>query len=135
MNMKEEAVKRMESLGLMRNVIGDFKRSGKVYYSERTPLGGILYWLDNKPEWVQIVKDLEEQYGFLCYHATHEVTEFGELLDLLIVTKYEEDWETERLDIQDGYVFSYVVNLSEPAFSEYGTIAVKQRAGGLVRVR
>ena len=137
-NMKEEAIWRMEKLGLMKKIIGEFKKSGTLYYSERTPLGGILYWMDNEPEWGKLVKRFEQDYDSLVYHATHEHTEFGELLDLLFVPNYEdiesEEWENDRRDIEDGYVYAYVINLSEPMFSEPGTIVVKPAAGGLVRV-
>lgn len=132
--MKEEAIYRMEKLGLMKSVIADFKRNGKLYYSERSPLGGILYWLDNEPELEKKVKELEKTYGFRVFHATHEYTEFGECLDLLIVSKYEEEWENDREMLDDGYVFSYVINLTTPWCSEFGDIAVKELAGGLVRI-
>ena len=138
MNKKEEAVWRMEKLGLMKKIIGEFKRSDTLYYSERTPLGGILYWMDNEPEWGKLVKKFEQEFDALVYHATHEYTEFGELLDLLFIPDYTdadtEEWESDRRDMEDGYVYAYVINLSEPMFSEFGTIVVKERAGGLVRV-
>ena len=48
--MKNEALNRLEILNLHPDVYKTFKRSGRLYYSERSPLGGILYWLNNHPE-------------------------------------------------------------------------------------
>ena len=37
-------------------------------------------------------------------------------------------------DIKDGYAFTYTVNVSEPLFSEFGTIAFKSINGGIIRI-
>lgn len=129
-----EAVKRMKMLGLYEQVIDDFEKTGRVYYSERTSLGGILYWLDNNPDWEERVKRFEEEHNAVVYHAVHNYTEFGELLALLYISDEEEEWEYEQMDIQDGYVFSYCINFNAPECSEFGSIVVRQMAGGLVRV-
>ena len=140
--MKAEAVKRLEFLrenkGLMYPVVRSFnKKNPDLYYSERSPLGGILYWFreDNNvnPEWIKLVKDFEEESGELVYHITHEYTSFGELLDLFIVSDDEDYWEEERERLYDGYAYCYVINLTEPSFSEYGTIGYKVLGGGIVR--
>lgn len=128
-DMKIEAMKRMRKLGLFAYVIKEFKDDDILNLSEN---GGYLYWLDENQK--KIVEDFEKKSGNVVYHVIRSFTSIGEMLSLLIVSKDEEDWEMDWEDIHDGYVFSYVVNLGEPMFSEYGTIAVQNRIGGLVRL-
>ena len=128
-----EAINRMKKLKIYEPVIEEFRTHLKREYSEPTQLGGILYWVDNELEWAKIVEDFENEYHALVYHVIHSYTSFGELLNLLFVSNYEEEWDRDNSDIDDGYVFSYVANLSEPLFSEFGTIAVKNVSGGLIR--
>ena len=131
---KGEAVKRMDALGLMPKIVAEFERSGIIYYSEQEPFGGILYWLDNEPEWESAVREFEEEYNALVYHVIHTYTEFGELLNLLFVSDDDEEWEYDNDDILEGCAMSYVINLDVPEFSEFGTIGVEEAAGGLIRV-
>lgn len=137
---KEEAVRRMKEIGLMDVVITDFKQSNKLYYSEHSPVGGILYWLENEPEWVEKVKLIEEQFDILVYHITHEHTEFGELLTMLYVNKYQDEWEQDFEDIKNKRpngeftCYGYCLNLTVPEFSEFGSVAMKLTNGGLLRV-
>jgi len=128
-DMKIEAMKRMRKLGLFSQVIKEFKEDDMLNLSEN---GGYLYWLDENQK--KIVEDFEKKSGNVVYHVIRSFTYIGEMLSLLIVPKDEEDWEMDWEDIHDGYVFSYVVNLDEPMLSGYGTIAVQNRIGGLVRL-
>ena len=138
---KEEAVKRLEILkskGLMPCVKRAFDtKKQTIYYSEFNGLGGALYFFNEtggaKQEWIDLVKKFEEDYGALVYHITHEYTSFGELLDLFFVSKYEEEWNYDRNDLYNGYSYAYVINLSEPSFSEFGTIGYKTFGGVLIR--
>ena len=137
MNQKEEAVARLEILkskGLMGCVKRAFDtKKQTVYYSD---YGGLFFFDDRggaKQEWIDLVKKFEEDYGALVYHITHEYTSFGELLDLFFVSKYEEEWNYDRNDLYNGYSYAYVINLSEPLFSEFGTIGYKTFGGGLIR--
>lgn len=130
-----EAINRMKKLNLLPEIIKEFKKDQDlVQYSEPTPLGGILYWIRNNPEWMEAVQEFEGKHNALVYHAVHSYTEFGELLSLLFVSDYEEEWEYDNEDLDDGYVMTYTLNLDDPIFSEFGTIAVKSAAGGLMRV-
>lgn len=40
----------------------------------------------------------------------------------------------DNADISDGYVLAYVWNTTVDYFSEFGSIAVQDRFGGLVRI-
>lgn len=129
-----EAIKRMEKLKLMGQVIGDFKRSGKLYYSEN--MGGwanaVLYWVANKPEWLKLIKEFETETGGLVYHAQLTHTIDGDWLSLLFVSKYDEDWELDNMDLDDGYAVACVYNLNGNE-RDIGTIGIKPSMGGVVR--
>lgn len=136
-----EAIDRLGMLtgkGLMPCVKRDFENDGTVYYSEYNGMCGALYYLNDlggaKQEWIDLVKEFEETYDATVYHVSHDYTNFGELLDLFFVSKYDEEWEYEREDLVDGYAYCHVCNLSEPTFSEPGTIAYRIVGGGVVRV-
>ena len=128
-NKMQEAMARMKTLGIFADTVKQFKR-GLVSYSE-PPLGA-NYWLDEEQK--AIVKAFEEEYNALVYFAIRSYTEFGKLDSFLYVSDHEEEWEMDREDIQDGYAVAYVYNYDVPEYSEIGSIAVRERFGGLVRV-
>ena len=119
---RTEALKRMELLKLHENVIDDFKEISLLNQSE---YGGILYWVEGEME--KKIREWEEKTGNLVYHVIHDYTEFGELLSLLYVSQYEEEWEMERDDLVDGYPLAYVMNLTDDWCSEYGSIGIAHR--------
>ena len=125
---RTEALKRMELLKLHENVIDDFKEINLLNQSEH---GGILYWVEGEME--KKIREWEEKTGNLVYHVIHDYTEFGELLSLLYVSAYEDEWEMERADLVDGYPLAYVMNLTDDWCSEYGSIGIRPQWGGVVR--
>ena len=125
---RTEALKRMELLNLHENVIDDFKEIALLNQSEH---GGILYWVEGEME--KKIREWEEKTGNLVYHVIHDYTEFGELLSLLYVSQYEEEWEMERDDLVNGYPLAYVMNLTDDWCSEYGSIGIRPQWGGVVR--
>ena len=127
---KEEALKRMVALDLFEPCIRVFKNRDEVQLSEMT---GGLYEFSSETELVEQAKEFEERYNALVYHVIHTFTEFGELYNFLYVSDHEEEWEMEREDLQDNCVFCYVWNKDIPEYSEFGTIVVKQKFGGLIR--
>ena len=46
----------------------------------------------------------------------------------------KDEWEDDKANIEEGYVFAYVENVDNPWCSEFGSIAVKSQFGGLVRI-
>lgn len=139
MNLKEkqkmEAIKRLQMLKVMPNVIKDFEKNGRVYYSERQNkiFNAILYWLDNEEKFVKIVKEKEKKHDILVYHCQLTHTEFGDLLSLLYVSADEDNWEYERQDIQNGITYCYVANLDCEYDSDWGTIGITPSQGGVLR--
>lgn len=139
---KEEAIKRLMSLSILPDVIEDFVKNGTVYYSERMNeiFDGILFSTKNKAEFVEIIKDFEERNDALVYHAHLTHTEFGDLLSLLYVSKYQEEWIQERddLDYPDSNgvfnTIARVVNIENPSDSDTGYIGIQSLIGGITRV-
>lgn len=137
---REEAIARLrilEKKGLMPEVRRDFEQ-GKINFSERLSIpglgtNGILYWLSENPELEKIVRDVEERFGVVAYHATRETFEFGTVLDIFCVSKNEEEWNQDRADLEEGYSFVYSANLDCDWYSEFGTIFFSIKGGGLVR--
>lgn len=136
--MKLEAIKRMTKLNLMEEVIQAFVGGGEnsLYYSERQnkQFPAVLYWVDNEPKYQKIIKDFEEKYEGLVYHAILTHTSFGDLLDLLYVSKHEEEWEMDNEDLDGGYVMVYSNNLDDDMCTEFGSIAIRPVMGGLERI-
>ena len=128
---KSEALKRMTALDLFEPCIRVFNKRDEVQLSEMT---GGLYEFSDDAELNAKIKEFEKQYNALVYHVIHTFTQFGELYNFLYVSDYDDEWEMEWEDLQDNYVFSYVWNKTDEWCSEFGTIAVKQKFGGLVRV-
>ena len=128
---KIEAIKRMKSLGLFKPCIKVFDKYDEVQLSE--PTGG-LYEFSDDEELIAKVKEFEEEYNALVYHVIHTYAEFGELYSFLYVSDYEDEWEMDYEDIQDGWVVAYVWNKTDEWMSELGGISVREFIGGLVRV-
>lgn len=125
---KAEAIKRMKKLGIIKDAIDQFKDDDMVMVSEN----GFLFWIDDDLK--QMVKDFENEYEALVYMVVHSKTQFGDLYSMLYVSKHEEEWEMDNEDLTEGYVIAYVKNVTDDWCSEIGSIAVKNRFGGLVRV-
>ena len=127
---KEEAIKRMKALGVFSQTIQQFKKSNLVSYSE--PPMGANYWLDDEQK--AIVKVFEEEHNALVYFVVRSYTEFGKLDSILYVSDHAEEWEMDNEDLKDGYALAYVYNYDVPEFSEFGSIGVQERFGGLIRI-
>lgn len=123
----KECLIRLKLSGVCNEIITDFQ-TGQLYKTEQF---GILYYINDKEK--AVVKDFEEKNNAMVYHILHSNTEFGELLALLYVSKYKEEWQTDREDLKDNIALSYVYNVDCPDFSEFGSIGFTQRFGGLVR--
>lgn len=130
-NKKTEAINRMKALDLFDPCIKAFKNRDEVQLSEMT---GGLYEFSRDEELNAKIKEFEEEYNALVYHVIHTYTSFGEMYSFLYVSDYEEEWEMDNEDIQDNYAMSYVWNKDYPDFSEFGSIGIRQKFGGLVRV-
>ena len=128
---KIKAIELMKKLDIYKPYIKGFKNEDTVCYFEN--YGG--YWAYQEPDLIEKVKELEEQYNCLVYAITHEYTSIGEMYSFLIVTDYEEEWDTllEKYGNQ-YYGFAYVWNKEDDMCSEFGTIALSSFGGGIRRI-
>lgn len=140
---KEEAVQRLKLLKMHPNVLREFKsKNTTLYYSERQNVifDGILYFVNNVPEFAEAIREFDDKYNALVYHAQLSHCEFGDCLSLLYVSGYPEDWEQEKNDLieydETGILspYSYVVNFSNRDYSEFGRIGIIRRNGGISRI-
>lgn len=132
MTQKEVALSAMKTLDIYKPYIDKFKKDGTVTLFER--FGGYYIEEYNEPELLKKIREFEEETGSLVYAVTHEYTQFGELYDFLIISKYDEEWEDTLEEIQDKIAFAYVWNVDDDYCSEFGSIAVKSFGGGIARV-
>lgn len=132
MNKEErfiEAIERMKLLKLDTPCIEAFTK-GNVWESEGY---GALYEVNDEEQ--KLIDNFEKNHkGCLVYHMIHNKFEFGECYSMLYVSSNKEEWESDKEDIKNGYVFAYVENVDTPWCSEFGSIAVKSQFGGLIRL-
>ena len=132
MNKKErfdEAIERMKLLKLDNQCIEAFTK-GKVWESEGF---GALYEVNDEEQFI-IDKFEAHNKDCLVYHMIHNKFEFGECYSILYVSSDKEEWQQDKEDIEDGYVFAYVENVDDDWCSEFGSIAIKSQFGGLMRL-
>ena len=127
---KEEAIKRMQALDLYKDYIKAFKDKDEIFMSEMT--GGVYEFNDNE-ELQAKIKAFEEENNALVYHVIRTMTGFGELYNFLYVSDYQDEWEMDNEDIQGGYALAYVWNKTDEWCSEFGSIGVRGKFGGIVR--
>ena len=127
---KAEAIKRMKVLDLYNPYIESFIKKDEIFLSETT--GGV-YEFDSNTELCNKVKEFEAEHEALVYHVIHTLTEFGELYSFLYVSDHEEEWEIDNEDISEGYALAYVWNATDEWCSEFGSIGVRGKFGGIVR--
>ena len=128
---KKEALERMKMLHLFKPCITSFEKDDEVQLSEQT---GGLYEFSDDTKLNEKIRDFEENHSGLVYHVIHTYTAFGELYNLLYVSDHMEEWDMDHEDLKDGYVLCYVWNKDDDWCSEFGTIVVREKFGGIVRV-
>ena len=124
-----EAVRRLKALDIFPDAVSQFEKSGAVMVSE-PPLGA-LYYLDDEQK--KLVGDFEKEYHALVYLVVRSYTEFGKMDSFLYVSDCEEEWDLDFSDVREGYPFTYTHNYDCSEFSEFGSIGVIKRGGGLIR--
>ena len=127
---KAEAINRMKALDLYNPYVKAFKDKDEIFMSEMT--GGV-YEFNSNTELCNKVKEFEAENEALVYHVIHTFTQFGELYNFLYVSDHEEEWEFDNADIKAGYALAYVWNKDDEWCSEFGSIGVRGKFGGIVR--
>ena len=91
MATKEQQITRaitlLEAMGIYKPYVDAFKENGIITTFEN--YGGFWTTEENGAEkdLLNKIKEIEAKHNCLVYAITHEVVEFGELYDLLIVQK------------------------------------------------
>ena len=127
---KAEAINRLKALDLYNPYIKAFKDKDEIFMSEMT--GGVYEFGENT-ELCDKVKEFEAEYNALVYHVIRTLTQFGELYNFLYVSDHQEEWEMDNEDIAAGYALAYVWNKTDEWCSEFGSIGVRGKFGGIVR--
>lgn len=128
---KQKAIECLKKLDIYKPYIKGFKEEDNICYFEN--YGG--YWAYQEPGLIEKVKELEEEHNCLVYAITHEYTEIGEMYSFLIITDYEEEWDTLLEKYGNQYfAFAYVWNKDDDDCSEFGTVAISSFGGGIRRI-
>lgn len=126
---KQEAIRCMKILQLHENVINEFEKDGQLNVSEHY---GALFWLSDKEK--KIVEKVESRYNVLVYHLIKNFTTIGELFTCLCVSDDMTEWEEDRKYLKAGYAYAYIENITDPSLSEFGSVAIVPRYGGVVQI-
>lgn len=133
---KTRALELMQKMGIYKPYVKAFEKDGIITTFEG--YGGFWTTKDNgaDEDLLNKIKEIENKHNCVVYAVTHEIVEFGELYDLLIVQKEEDEWEYSFYDNRDNRytAFAYVYNKSIPEFSEFGNIMVHSFGGGIRRI-
>lgn len=121
----------MKYLEMFGPIIKDFEKNDEIMVS-LPPLWACYYLNDDI---LKKVKEIEDKYNILVYHAIETYTEFGQLLNLLYVSDYKEEWAQDNNMLKENLTVAYVINLDNEPFSEFGSIMIKTASsGGLKRI-
>ncbi len=77
---------------------------------------------------------MEQERNIFVYHCILNHTIDGDLLTMLYVSEYQDEWDFEKNDLKNGCIDVYVCNLSRDIDSEFGSVQITGVNGGLVRV-
>ena len=128
---KEIAIKALQQLGIFKPYIDEFEKNDTVCFFER--FAG--FWVFQEPEIEAKMKEIEKKHNCTVFAITHEYTEFGECYSFLLVSDYPEEWNDTIVNDGDVfYAFAYVWNKTDEWCSEFGSVCLASRFGGLVRV-
>lgn len=134
--MKDEALDRMELLGLPSYSRAALKQLDMLTLSDINDLV-CSSRVDGIPEEIKKqIKAWEEKYGNYVYHVIHSVG-VCEMYNCLSVSGYESDWDYERdlmEDRGDTWAMAFCINITEPEYTEAGSIKIENHSGVLKRV-
>ena len=128
---KAKAIEVMKQLDIYKPYIEGFEQNDYVCMYERC----IGFWTFQYQELDAKIKEIEKKYDCTVYAVTHEFTKFGELYDLLIISKHKDEWEYVICGDNNEYTaYAYVWNKSDEWCSEFGDIAIRSAFGGIRRI-
>lgn len=129
--MKEKAIEIMKQMDIYAPYIKGFREKDQVCFFER--FGG--FWVYQEPEVEAKMREIESTYGCTVYAITHEYTNFGELYDFLLVSKYPEEWDSTVESNGNRHIaFAYCWNKDDDYCSEFGSVLIQSFGGGIARI-
>ena len=127
----KKAIEIMKKMDIYKPYIRGFEESNKICFFEQ--YGG--YWAEQEPALYEKIKEFEKEYDCIVYAVTHELTEFGELFDFLIVTDDPDEWDDIVYSEGNRHmVYAYVWNKTDDFCSEFGSITIQSFGGGIKRI-
>ena len=134
--LKQNAIRNLRKI----NCYAPYRRAFEKKDSVITMYEGIGgYYItnddENGTELLAKIKEVEEQYQGMVYAVIHNFTECGELYTMLWQTAYKEDDEW-AVTGEGGYhiCYAYVWNKTDEWCSEFGSVGIVERFGGLLRI-
>lgn len=130
---KAKALELMKQLDICEDFVEMFKEKGIVTYFEQH----IGYWAFQDDQLMEKIKAFEEKWNALVFAVTHEYCEFGECYSFLYIPDEKEEWDEMVMHYDKPntyYAFAYVWNKDYEYDSEFGSILVHSRYGGLRRI-
>jgi hypothetical protein len=131
LDMKKEALQRMVKIGLNTEVCANFWAKDTLFYSNGKSIQPIQKRDEIKHK-VHVFQD--ENPNKLVYFILLTESNVGTLLNYFFVTSNQEEWAYDETDLEEGYAFCYVENLTFPDCSEYGTIGIQKIDNGIKRI-
>lgn len=144
---KEEALKRLEILkangmnyaepikAFKKGSVGIFENLGRtaraIYYDLYLNKGNN----DRYDRIIEYKEDFEKKRNCTVYLILISHTEFGDLASMFYVSEAKEEWKYDIQDLESGYTYSEVFNMTDEDCSEGGSIGFSYDAmyGGLYR--
>lgn len=127
---KNIALKILNQLDIYKPYIKGFAgKEQKVCFFEN--FGG--FWAYQEPELMKKIREIESDGQHTVYAVTHELTEFGEIWDLLTVTDEDISGHLCGWDRNSYFAFAYSWNVDADDCSEWGDIVVRSFGGGIRR--
>lgn len=133
MNQKEIAIQCLKKLGVYGPYVEKFEKEDVPMFYER--LTG--YYLPHELVLQAKVKEIQEKNDVLVYAVTHEWLEFGECWSMLCVYKNSKSLDDCIMDTvhpDTFFVNSYVWNLDQEHFSEFGDVVINTYDGRIRRL-
>ena len=132
LKQKQEALSRLMRLKVPAHIAKDYDRFGRVYMC--TSPSGSYVLIDDKTM-LEEIADFEKNYEATVFLVIRMQTFYGLLDSLIFVSRYEEEWEEEDLDLKDGYLMTWTANRDAPECSEFGSICFERTDNrGIIRV-
>lgn len=126
---ESEAILRLRQLqkiyGLGKRFVDDFEDKQFVHCVATT-----MDYVE-RMDWVyEQLENLRKEKKILPYYAILD----KEMITVLYVGTYEEDWVKERPDYLHNQIFAYVINTEIPEYSEFGTVNILGYDDAVLRV-